>query len=378
MRARLLPFVLVLFAVSAILHGYVAYRLLIGLAGLTPSVALSIALVLSVMHVGLLILGHGRHSDLAAVTGDTWLGVVFQLFVWCLLTEPLRLVLWLSGVDSRPRDVISGIVALVLAAAALAWGAYRALGPVRPKYVEITLPRLPAALDGLRVVQIADTHCSPYLGPAWMRRVVRAANAQQPDIVCHTGDLADGPTSRRTPAIRELSKIQAPQRFFITGNHEYFTDAEYWGRTMTELDWNFLHNRHHRFERDGASLVIAGIDDPTGAARGIAGHGPHLDAALEGVGHDECVLLLAHQPAQLKDAVRHGGIDLQLSGHTHGGQMWPFHYLVRLDQKIVAGLARRGDTQIYVSRGVGFWGPPFRIGAPPELTVITLRSGSRT
>ena len=328
------------------------------------------------MHVGLLILGHGRHSDAAAVIGDTWLGVVFQLFVWCLVTEPLRLVLWLSGVDSRPRDVISGVVELVLALAALAWGAYRALGPVRPKYVEITLPRLPVALDGLRVVQIADTHCSPYLGPAWMRRVVRAANAQEPDIVCHTGDLADGPTSRRTPAIRELSNVEAPQRFFITGNHEYFTDAEYWGRTMTELDWNFLHNRHHRFERDGASLVIAGIDDPTGAARGIAGHGPHLDAALEGVEDDECVLLLAHQPAQLKDAVRHGGVDLQLSGHTHGGQMWPFHYLVRLDQKIVAGLARRGDTQIYVSRGVGFWGPPFRIGAPPELTVITLRSGS--
>jgi predicted MPP superfamily phosphohydrolase len=130
-------------------------------------------------------------------------------------------------------------------------------------------------------------------------------------------------------------------------------------------------------ERGGARLVVAGVDDRTAGSSGLPGHQADHDAALAGAPGDAPVLLLAHQPKQIQGAVAHG-VDLQISGHTHGGQIWPFHYLVRLDQPVVQGLSRHGErTQLYTSRGTGFWGPPFRIFAPSEITLLTLRSARR-
>jgi predicted MPP superfamily phosphohydrolase len=135
-----------------------------------------------------------------------------------------------------------------------------------------------------------------------------------------------------------------------------------------------MHNRHVVIERAGAQLILAGIDDPTGTSSGLAGHGPNLTAALADTDPDTPVLLLAHQPKQVALAIE-AGVDLQLSGHTHGGQIWPFHLLVRLDQKYLHGLSRHGDrTQLYTSRGAGFWGPPLRVFAPSEISLLTLRS----
>jgi len=144
---------------------------------------------------------------------------------------------------------------------------------------------------------------------------------------------------------------------------------------MDGLGWLALHNRHVVVERGGARLVVAGVDDRTAASSGLSGHRADHDAALAGAPPDVPVLLLAHQPKQVDGAVARG-VDLQLSGHTHGGQMWPFHYLVRLDQPVLQGLSRHGErTRLYTSRGTGFWGPPFRIFAPSEITLLTLHAG---
>jgi predicted MPP superfamily phosphohydrolase len=144
---------------------------------------------------------------------------------------------------------------------------------------------------------------------------------------------------------------------------------------MRELGWEALHNRHLVLERDGARLILAGVDDRTAKSSGRHGHGADHGAALAGADPDLPVLLLAHQPKQIDAAVAHG-VDLQISGHTHGGQIWPFHYLVRLDQPTLQGLTLHGErTQLYTSRGTGFWGPPLRVFAPSEISLLTLRAG---
>ncbi|MEV5162769.1 metallophosphoesterase [Streptomyces sp. NPDC053728] len=159
-----------------------------------------------------------------------------------------------------------------------------------------------------------------------------------------------------------------------TGNHEYYTEAQGWVDLMDELGWEPLRNRHLLLERGGDSLVVAGVDDVTAESSGLAGHRAHLAGALRGADPELPVLLLAHQPAFVDRAAAEG-VDLQISGHTHGGQIWPFHYLVRLDQPALAGLSHHGArTLLYTSRGTGFWGPPFRVFAPSEITLLVLRS----
>jgi predicted MPP superfamily phosphohydrolase len=163
-------------------------------------------------------------------------------------------------------------------------------------------------------------------------------------------------------------------RVYVTGNHEYFYEAQEWLDYMADIGWDALHNRHIVVERGGDELVVAGVDDATARGSGLAGHGANIEAALDGADPSLPVLLLAHQPKQIPAAVT-AGVDLQISGHTHGGQIWPFNVLVRLDQPVVHGLSRHGErTQLYTSRGTGFWGPPFRVFAPSEITVLTLRS----
>ena len=164
-------------------------------------------------------------------------------------------------------------------------------------------------------------------------------------------------------------------RVYVTGNHEYFSGAQRWVEHMASLGWEALHNRHVVVTRGGDQLIIAGVDYRTAAGSGVPGHHADHEAALQGAHPALPVLLLAHQPEMITGAVAHG-VDLQLSGHTHGGQIWPFHYLVRIDQPVLQGLSRHGErTQLYTSRGTGFWGPPFRIFAPSEITLITLRAG---
>lgn len=322
--------------------------------------------------------GHGRRrSDRAARFADTTLGVVWVLFTWSALGGLARLVLLGSGVGSgsdRARTVAAAVV--VISAGLLAWGHFEAMRVPRVKRLDVHVPRLGGGLDGTRVVVLADTHYGPIDRVRWSVRVTEAVNALDADVVVHAGDIADGTPAQRREQSAPLGTIRSRlAKVYVTGNHEYFGEAQGWLDRMAELGWEPLHNRHVVVERGGDRLVLAGVDDVTAESSGLAGHRANLLGALAGADQDAPVLLVAHQPKYVRQAAA-AGIDLQVSGHTHGGQIWPFHFLVRIDQPVVRGLSRHGDrTQLYTSRGAGFWGPPFRVFAPSEISLLTLRSG---
>jgi uncharacterized protein len=323
----------------------------------------------------LMILGHGPGArDWAARIGDTTLGVFWVLSVWTVLGTVPRIGLALAGVENplRARIVAGLVVGVTLVL--VCWGVVEAMRVPRVRTTEVVLDRLGRGLDGTRVVLLADTHFGPIERVRWSARTAAAVNALEPDVVCHAGDIADGTVDRRREQAAPLGDIRARlARVYVTGNHEYFGEAQGWLDHMRDLGWEPLHNRHVVVERGGSRLVVAGVDDRTAASSGHPGHRADHAAALAGADPDLPVLLLAHQPKQVDDAVTHG-VDLQISGHTHGGQIWPFHYLVRIDQPVLRGLTRHGGrTQLYTSRGTGFWGPPLRVFAPSEITLLTLR-----
>ncbi|MCX4613988.1 MULTISPECIES: metallophosphoesterase [Streptomyces] len=325
--------------------------------------------------------GHGRRQqDWAAIVGDTLLGASWVLFSWSvLLGILLRLALTVVGVgDGQNRARIVTWAVLGVSAVLLAWGYAEARRVPRVRRLDVQLPRLGAGLDGTRVVLITDTHYGPLDRARWSAQVCAKVNTLEADLVCHTGDIADGTAERRRTQAAPLGTVRATRaRVYVTGNHEYYSEAQGWVDLMDELGWEPLRNRHLLIERGGDTLVVAGVDDVTAESSGLAGHRAHLAGALNGTDPDLPVLLLAHQPKFI-DRAAAGGIDLQLSGHTHGGQIWPFHHLVRIDQPVLAGLSRHGTrTLLYTSRGTGFWGPPFRVFAPSEITLLILRSPQR-
>jgi predicted MPP superfamily phosphohydrolase len=378
-RRALIPF-----AISAILHVVPWWRLV-----LTPEwpagVVIAATVVTAVLMVALpaaVMIGRLRGREGLLTSGAVWLGVIWQLFVWTLAGELVRLGLQAADVPDPVRARVVAVVVLGWTAAILGWGAFRALGPVPVREREVRIGGLGAGLDGLRIVQITDTHLGPFLSRAWAARITAQVNGLDADVLAHTGDLVDGSLGARRAQVEPFGSATARDaRVFITGNHEYYSGAREWTDYMASLGWTVLRNRHVVVRRGPDALVVAGIDDRTAATSGVPGHGADLDAALAGAPDDAPVVLLAHQPRQVHGAV--GRVDLQLSGHTHGGQLWPFGLLVRLDQPTLAGLSRHGSrTQLYTSRGTGFWGPPFRIFAPPEIAVLVLRpayeSGSRS
>jgi predicted MPP superfamily phosphohydrolase len=244
--------------------------------------------------------------------------------------------------------------------------------------VPITLPTLDPALDGLRIVTFSDVHLSATYGGRRFERVVQTVNEQRPDVVAIVGDLVDGEVAELRRDVEPLADLDSAQGvFFVTGNHEYFVDTLAWLRYLPRLGVQVLHNERTAIRRGSAAFDLAGIDDRTAARSGVPGHGADLDAALDGRDDTVPVVLLAHQPVQVEQA-RAAGVDLQLSGHTHGGQLWPFDYAVRLDQPAVEGWSQQGPTQLYVTSGAGYWGPPMRVGARPEVTVIELQPGRPT
>ena len=324
----------------------------------------------------LMVFGHGRrHLDRAAALGDTLLGAAWVMFVWSLLGQLAGLILSLGGVGDPLRSRLVAVAVLVVAAALLGWGCVEAMRVPRVKELDVAIARLGAGLDGLRVAIITDTHYGPIDRARWSADVVKRVNELDADIVCHLGDIADGTAESRELQARPLASVRATlSRVYVTGNHEYISEAQGWLDYMVEIGWETLHNRHVIIERGGDRLVVAGVDDATARSSGLEGHRADLDAALADADAALPVLLLAHQPRQVTRAVR-AGVDLQISGHTHGGQIWPFNFLVRLEQPVVHGLSRHGDrTQLYTSRGTGFWGPPFRVFAPSEISLLTLRS----
>ncbi|WP_443065458.1 metallophosphoesterase [Streptomyces sp. NBC_00536] len=266
-------------------------------------------------------------------------------------------------------------VARALAGAAVAaaggtvgYGTYGVLRGPKVKRVTVPLAKLPRAAHGFRIAVVSDIHLGPILGRAHTTRIVDAVNATQPDLIAVVGDLVDGSVHDLGTAAEPLSRLTARHgSFFVTGNHEYFSGARQWVDHVRELGLHPLENARQELPY----FDLAGVNDVAGESEG---QGPDFDKALGGRDRaHRTAVLLAHQPIVIHDAVRHG-VDLQLSGHTHGGQLWPGNYLAELANPTVAGLERYGDTQLYVSRGAGAWGPPVRVGAPSDITVVQLAS----
>ncbi|WP_424808531.1 metallophosphoesterase [Rhodococcus sp. 27YEA15] len=343
----------------------------------TPVVVVG-TLIFALALVGLpasMFLSYGRvDRDGLHRVGDTLIGVVWVVFVWSVLGYVLRLTLMLFGVDDPVRSRISALATIVVSVALVLWGYREAMRVPRVKYVDVVIPRLGAGLDELRVVAITDTHYGPINRAQWSQGVVDVVNELDADIVAHVGDIADGTVDQRREQAAPLATVRSKlANVYVTGNHEYLHEAQGWLDHMDHLGWETLHNKHIVIERGGDRLVVAGVDDATARGSRQASHGADFGAALAGTDPTLPVLMLAHQPKQVTDSVA-AGVDLQIAGHTHGGQIWPFNMLVKLDQPSVHGLSRHGErTQLYTSRGSGFWGPPLRVFAPSEITVLTLR-----
>jgi hypothetical protein len=268
---------------------------------------------------------------------------------------------------------VTGGAAATVAGASVARGMIEARGTHEIVDVEVRLAKLPKALDGFTIVQLTDLHVGLTIDRAFVQRVVDHTNRLAPDLIALTGDLVDGKVEDLRDDIAPLGQLRAPHGVFaITGNHEYYSGADPWIAELTRLGARYLRNERVSISRGGASFDLAGVDDYT--ADGTAGHGEDLAAATAGRDPGTALVLLAHQPRQVRNAARHG-VDLQLSGHTHGGQIWPWHYIVKLQQGgLLAGRYEHGGTQLYVSRGCGYWGPPVRVLAPLEITRVILRS----
>ncbi|MEU2107430.1 metallophosphoesterase [Streptomyces sp. NPDC019507] len=274
-----------------------------------------------------------------------------------------------SGGMSR-RLFVSRIVGGAAAAAAagtVGHGTYGVLRGPSVKRVTVPLAKLARGAHGYRIAVVSDIHLGPVLGRAHAQRIVDAINATQPDLVAVVGDLVDGSVTDLGSAAEPLARLRARDgSFFVTGNHEYFSGADAWVDHVRELGLTPL--RNDRVELAGFDL--AGVDDVAGEREG---QGPDFARALGDRDRSRAAVLLAHQPVVIHEAVRHG-VDLQLSGHTHGGQLWPANYIADMANPTLAGLERYGDTQLFVSRGAGAWGPPVRVGAPSDITVVELAS----
>jgi predicted MPP superfamily phosphohydrolase len=312
-----------------------------------------------------------------------WLGSMFIIFAITLSIDLGRVVVWLVGkaIGGAPPDParrlflarLAGGAIAALGTAAIGSALRSARGRVRVKTLEVRLPRLPARFDGLKLVQIADVHVGPTIGRGFIDGIVETINRLEPDIVAITGDLVDGSVPELRDAVSPLGTLKARHGvYFVTGNHEYYSGAVGWCAHLEKLGIKVLRNQRVSIGDGGDSFDLAGIDDYS--SEGMApGHGPDLAQALSGRDPSRALVLLAHQPRAIHEAAEQG-VGLQLSGHTHGGQIWPWRYLVYLQQPFVAGLGKLKDTLVYVSCGTGYWGPPMRLFAPPEITKIVLRS----
>lgn len=396
-------FIVVLIAVLALMHFYVWTRLAKNTTA--PGRARRMSTLLfsiptAILFVGLILprVFDTRDSAWLAWPGFVWLALVFYLVLALLVLEPVRLALrgWVKrggaqaadalddGTEPRPGHASQAVnrrmflarggaaAAGVVSVALVGTGASIALGPPKMLQVPVRLGRIDPAFNGFRIAVVSDVHLGPMLGRSHTERLVRMINESEPDLVAIVGDLVDGTVSELGAAVEPLQDLAAREgSFFVTGNHEYFThDTDEWLHELERLGVVPLRNESTPIRRAGATFALLGVNDVAGAR---SSNPPDFDRAMAGVGPSQATVLLAHQPVQVSEAAERG-IDLQLSGHTHGGQMWPFHHIVSAVQPSIAGLSTVGDTQLYVTRGAGFWGPPVRIGAPPDISVLTLHA----
>jgi predicted MPP superfamily phosphohydrolase len=254
------------------------------------------------------------------------------------------------------------------------FGVRSAFGEVATPQIPVRLSRLSPHLCGFKIALISDIHFGPILGKDFASHIVEKTNALKPDLIAVTGDIVDGRVELLGRDVAALARLKARYGvYFVTGNHEYYSGVGPWVEFFKSIGFHVLGNERVSIgDRFGtAQFDLAGIYDPYGGFF-LHNHKPDLNSALAGRDPQRELILLAHRPSQIFDAAS-AGVGLQLSGHTHGGQVWPFGQIVRLNQPYISGLHHHNDlTQIYVTRGTGFWGPPMRVLAPAEITCIVL------
>jgi predicted MPP superfamily phosphohydrolase len=364
------PFVLALTAILAVAYAYLAWRLARGPAG---------ALVLAIPFILIWLVpvlywvadrDNGSLADewlhFASYTSMGWLNFAFFLSLARDALLVFSMLLSLTGLHAFLRD--AGAAAVIAGSfIALAVGSLAALRGPRVREVEIPIENLNPALEGLRIVQITDLHIGPTIGARYVERVVRLANALEPDLFALTGDFVDGPLARLAPHVAPLAALEPPGRaFFVPGNHEYYSGAAPWLEHFKTLGFRVLLNEPALIGMRGELVLVGGVVDPA------SGDTPRPDLAAAGAHKAAFRLLLAHNP-KLAPLGAAAGFDLQLSGHTHAGQFFPWTLAIHLvHAPHAAGLSRSGRMWVYVSAGTGTWGPPVRFGTQPELTLIRL------
>jgi len=388
-------FLIVVIAVLSLMYGYVGWRLIVPAAFSTPvNVALWSLLVVFLVLPFLSVFMRFRGVDSSVVDTFTAIGYfafgfITLLFAFVLIKDIIWFGWWgveklIAQVGShsnpgelvdpeRRRAIVNGInIGIVgLTSGLTGYGFYQAVRDPSIVRVDVPLKNLPPALDGFTIAQITDVHVSSTIKRPFVERIVHLVNDLKPDMVALTGDLVDGSVHSLRPHVEPLNDLQSPHgRFFITGNHEYYSGVEQWIAETKRLGFDVLLNEHRVIEKDGASFVLAGVTDYSGGQHSEA-HRTDPFKAYEGSPEGMPSVLLAHQPLSIYDASK-AGFDYVISGHTHGGQYFPYHYLVALFQPFVKGLHRYQDTQIYVSKGTGYWGPQLRLGARSEITLHRL------
>jgi hypothetical protein len=312
-------------------------------------------------------------------------GLVIRDLIWLITAGAQKAFLFARDLFSSPavavdapdperrrflvRSMNLGI--LGISGALTGYGLYEARR--RPATVEVSvpIPNLPADLEGFRILQITDIHAGLTVKRKFLEMIVEQANELAPDIIAFTGDLVDGSVSHLRNEVAPMAELSACYgRYFITGNHEYYSGAEPWVEEADRLGFTVLLNEHRVLQHGAGRILLAGVTDFT-AGQFVKSHATNPEAAISGAPSCEVKILLAHQPRSLYAALPLG-FDLQISGHTHGGQFFPWNLLAALGQPYISGLHKHENMWIYVSRGTGYWGPPMRLGARSEVTVIKL------
>lgn len=380
-RLVVIPVAGLFLGLVASLHYYFAHRMVIAAAWPEPLETSLLALI-ALLGASLVLAPIGERflppdrAKWIVWPSALWMGAGWLLLVGLVLTDAVIAVLGFVGspdlavTAARTR----ALVVLAVVVPATVFAVRSALARPMIHQVRVGLSRWPSGLRPLRIVQISDIHIGVLLGRDFARWLTDEVNRLQPDLIAVTGDLVDGTVEHLRDRVTPFADLHAPLGvYFVTGNHDHYSGGREWVEEVERLGLTPLRNRHVEIEMEGRKIVLAGVDDHRGGFMPGDG-GEDLEAALAGTDDDRPVILLAHDPSTFKEASRRH-VDLQISGHTHGGQIWPFHYLVRLAQPWVAGLHRDpGGSTIWVSRGTGFWGPPMRLGAPAEITNLSIGS----
>ncbi|MBS0453081.1 MAG: metallophosphoesterase [Proteobacteria bacterium] len=377
--------------IVALLHALLAVRLLPALAERTAAwPVLAVALVISALSMPLPFLARRRLPIPGWLkwTGLVSMGWFSSLFVLSVLRDLLLLGHWLFAqadvAGGNAWRTTSALVVPVAATFITLVGYFNARRTARVRRVDIPISRLPSQLEGFTIAQLSDIHVGPTIRVRYIERIVNAVNRLGADMVAITGDLVDGTVAELRTHVAPLGRLKARHgTYVVTGNHEYYAGAHAWVDELRRLGLNVLMNEHVVLQTQNVSgaqtdeevhesaLVVAGVTDYT------AGHFDQTHASdPEGAVRDappqvHTRVLLAHQPRSAIAAAQ-AGYQLQLSGHTHGGQFFPWNLFVPLQQPFTAGLHRLHDMWVYVSRGTGYWGPPKRFGAPSEITLLRL------